>query len=174
MARLQNKIGQRGDTIVEVLIAIAIVGSVLGIAYSIMNRNLLLLRDNQERSEAVKQAQGQVEALKSLWGTTSGRAALSTAGDDGFCINASGGIVMLGGGAPNASSADDNAFADYFPELEATTPEASCRFNSLYHVGIRRQVVASNERYRVYVRWDKLRSSQNPEKNEVIITYRLY
>lgn len=55
---------QAGDTIVEVLIAIAVVSSVLAIAYSTMNRNLQIMRNNQERTQAVRVAQDQIETLK--------------------------------------------------------------------------------------------------------------
>lgn len=55
---------QAGDTIVEVLIAIAVVSGVLGITYSIMNRNQMIVRTNQERTEASKLAQQQIEMLK--------------------------------------------------------------------------------------------------------------
>lgn len=163
---------EAGDTIVEVLIAIAVVGSVLGIAYSIMNRNLTIVRANQERTEATRVAQGQVEALKTLGSTTAGQTALAAV-TTGFCINSQNEIVPLGGAAPNVDSADDGDFADYHPEEEATNPDGSCRFQSLYHAGIRRQTVAGNVRYRVYVRWDKLQTSDSNEKNETIITYRL-
>ncbi len=163
---------QSGDTIVEVLIAIAVVGSVLGITYSIMNRNLLTMRDNQERTEAVKLAQGQVEALKTMWSTEPGRDRLKTLrdADTRFCINSAGATVPLGGNAPHANSAEDD-FTNYHPEAE--DPLDSCQFDSLYHVGILPETVGGNERHRIYVRWDKLASSSSSDKNEVIITYRV-
>src|SRR5690606_39104613 len=77
---------EAGDTIVEVLIAIAVVSSVLAITYSIMNRNLLTMRDNQERTEAMKLAQGQIEALRAKWGTNEGQAAVTDKAGNGFCV----------------------------------------------------------------------------------------
>ena len=55
---------ERGDTIVEVLIAIGILGAVLGGAYVVVNRNVTLNRTSQERLEAIKIAEGQFERLK--------------------------------------------------------------------------------------------------------------
>ena len=55
---------QRGDTIVEVLFAIAILGAVLGGAYVVVNRNIMTNRASQERLEAVKLAETQSERLK--------------------------------------------------------------------------------------------------------------
>ena len=65
MIKLSFNSSQRGDTIVEVLIAMAVASSVLGITYATMNRNLLITRGAQERTEAAKLAQGQLEILKS-------------------------------------------------------------------------------------------------------------
>ncbi len=74
---------EAGDTIVEVLIAIAVVSSVLGIAYGSMNRNIQTTRDNQERTEAVRLGEGQIEGLKNA-------ASFNQAGIDAqtgsFCI----------------------------------------------------------------------------------------
>lgn len=57
---------ERGDTIVEVLITIAIVSLVLGGAYVTTNRSLLATRSAQERSIALKLAESQIERLKSI------------------------------------------------------------------------------------------------------------
>src|SRR5262245_14367511 len=57
---------QRGDTIVEVLIAIAVAGVVLAGAYVTSNRSLAATRAAQERSNALKLAEAQMEKIKSL------------------------------------------------------------------------------------------------------------
>jgi prepilin-type N-terminal cleavage/methylation domain-containing protein len=58
--------GQRGDTLVEVMIAIVIVSTVIGGAYSVSNRSLQQTRGSQERSNALKLGESQIEQLKSL------------------------------------------------------------------------------------------------------------
>ena len=55
---------QHGDTIIEVMLAVAVVGMVLAASYSIANRALLTGRYAQEQTEALKQAESQVEKLK--------------------------------------------------------------------------------------------------------------
>ena len=55
---------QKGDTIVEVLIAIAIVSLVLGGAFVSTRRSSTAVRTAQERGEALKFAEKQVELLK--------------------------------------------------------------------------------------------------------------
>lgn len=59
--RLRN---QRGDTIVEVLIAISIVSLTLAGAYASVSRSTNATRTAQERGEALKWAETQVEQLK--------------------------------------------------------------------------------------------------------------
>jgi type II secretory pathway pseudopilin PulG len=56
---------QNGDTIVEVLIALAVLGSVLVGGYSIATRSINSVRVSQERGEALKIAEGQMEQLRS-------------------------------------------------------------------------------------------------------------
>ncbi|HEU4914118.1 MAG TPA: hypothetical protein VFT16_01805 [Candidatus Saccharimonadales bacterium] len=77
---------QKGDTIVEVLIAIAVITSVLGGAFVMTNRSLQNTRTSQERVNAVKLVESQVELLKSLAATNS--PAIFGAGVPApFCIN---------------------------------------------------------------------------------------
>lgn len=56
----------KGDTIVEVLLAILVVGTVLGAAYVAANRYFNNVRQAQESSTALKIAEGQLEQIKSL------------------------------------------------------------------------------------------------------------
>lgn len=55
-----------GDTIVEVLLAIAITSIVLAGAYVAVDRSMRATRSAQERGEAVKVAEAQIERLKYL------------------------------------------------------------------------------------------------------------
>lgn len=55
---------QEGDTIVEVLIAIAIVSLVLTVAYVITNKNAIAIQANQERIQAQHLVEAQIEALR--------------------------------------------------------------------------------------------------------------
>jgi len=80
-ARLR-KLNQRGDTIVEVLIAITVVSMVLGGAYTTTNRSLLASRSAQEQGVAIKLVEGQLEQLKALADIPAGLA--SAPGS--FCI----------------------------------------------------------------------------------------
>lgn len=59
------KLDNRGDTIVEVLLAIAIVSAILGAAYVSVNQSSFGIRQSQERSEALKFTEAQLELLAS-------------------------------------------------------------------------------------------------------------
>lgn len=61
-----KKLRFRGDTIIEVLISIAVVSAVLGGAYASANRSLNATRQAQERGESLKLAEEQLERLKSF------------------------------------------------------------------------------------------------------------
>ncbi len=59
-----TRLNSRGDTIIEVLLALAVVGAVLGGAYASANRSLNTTRSSQERGESLKVVEDQVEKLK--------------------------------------------------------------------------------------------------------------
>ncbi len=63
LSKLQR---DRGDTIVEVMIVLAVLGLAIGISYATANRSLLNARQAQENSQATEIAQSQIEALVSL------------------------------------------------------------------------------------------------------------
>ena len=56
---------QAGDTIVEVILAVAIVSSVLTGAFVVTNRSSKAIRDSEEHAQALQFLQGQVEQLRS-------------------------------------------------------------------------------------------------------------
>lgn len=84
---LMSKWNNRGDTILEVLIAILIVSSILGAAYASTSRSLQVTRTAQERGEALKIAESQLEQIK----TATDRSSPDVIAPDNFCI--AGGVV---------------------------------------------------------------------------------
>jgi prepilin-type N-terminal cleavage/methylation domain-containing protein len=146
---------QQGETIVEVLIAIAIVSSVLAIAYSTMARNLSTMRDNQERTEAAKIAQGQIEALKQAWGTVDGQADIISERSSGapFCVSTG------EGHSTGSSTVTSDITTDTFPY------QAPCS-SGFYNMGIR----YNSGVYIVTVRWDRINGGN---RNEIAMAYRV-
>lgn len=83
---LIKRLNNRGDTIVEVLLAIAVVSAVLGGAYVATNRSLSGVRQSQERGEALKHVEGQIERLKEA-ARTDPDSPIFTTPTNPFCLN---------------------------------------------------------------------------------------
>ncbi|MBA3757879.1 hypothetical protein H0X09_03370 [Candidatus Saccharibacteria bacterium] len=62
--KTSNRNRNRGDTLVEVLLSIAIVGLAIASSYALATRALRQAITASERTEALKIAEGQVESLK--------------------------------------------------------------------------------------------------------------
>lgn len=137
----------RGDTIIEVLIAIAIVSLILAGAYSISGRSLNTVRDSQEHSQAMQIAQGQLDILNSHGGLD-----LLTQ----QCFDASGN---------RQSIATGNCSFDKNNNINCTTSaSAYC-----YRVTITQPALPNQTTYRVTVTWDRIGGGNN----SVSMDYRL-
>lgn len=80
---------QRGDTIVEVLIAIAISSSVLGGAYAIVNRTTKSQQQSIEHTTALKLAESQLELLRNNAQNSIAPSIFDTTTPSPFCMNPS-------------------------------------------------------------------------------------
>ncbi len=67
MLKLKTKYSQTGDTIVEVLLCIAVLGLALGTGYALTNRSFTYGLSSAERAQAQAIAQGQVELIKNAY-----------------------------------------------------------------------------------------------------------
>lgn len=159
--RIQHQ--QRGDTIVEVLIAIAVLGTVLAGAFAVANRSYAVGISAQERTEAVKIAESQLELLRLASEQTNSPVLADTAGEL-FCIN------------PTASSLGRVTFSGPVEDTNGTvdpiTYDSACEFgtSSRYKVSIE-QTGAENEIYSVRVRWESVLGGVIDEVNHVYRTY---
>jgi Tfp pilus assembly protein PilV len=109
MKRFQ-RLNQRGDTIVEVLISIAVVSLILGGAYVTTNKSLRAERGAQERIDGTKLVESQIESLKSI--AVDDPDALFKNAPTNFCVTPSQQIVAAVAGNNtcrfNASGANNN------------------------------------------------------------------
>lgn len=62
--QFRSRLPQNGDTIVEVLICLAVVGFSLTLSYSLSRASLRKVRDAEERQQSTQMAQTQIERLK--------------------------------------------------------------------------------------------------------------
>lgn len=145
----RNLLGQRGDTIVEVLLALAVLGAVLGGAYVVTNRNTVINRASQERTQAIKLAESQLERLKAA--VEADNTLFDGPTSDIFCVSQSGSLV-------SSSSADCSIDS-------AGNPASS---EPLYRVAIRRTdtlAVGTNpnagRRFEIILTWANSRGSDD-------------
>jgi type II secretory pathway pseudopilin PulG len=144
-----RKLTERGDTIVEVLIAIAVVSLVLGGAFVTTNKSLQSTRDSQERGNAFKLVESQVERIKNI-AATNPDAIFGPTVPATYCISSAGAVVV----STNAACAVNSAGT-------ATTAEP------IYRLTITR----SGNTFTVRNTWTKVRSSTT---NNVEMKYRVY
>lgn len=133
-----RKLDHTGDTIVEVMVAIIVVGSVLAGAYVSSNHSLNANRQSQERSEALKYVEGQIETIKANVGDLYNHSGP-------WCLNASGGRVDLPV-APPANYIADN-WSEPYP--------GDCMKGSSnrYHLFVSH--TSGSDTYTVNARWDR-------------------
>lgn len=122
------KLRQRGDTLVEVLIAIGVISSILGGAYVVTNKSLTSSRDAQERGNALKLSEGQIERIK---------AAVVSNPDDvfgpgapsPFCLDSSNTPVATSNNACRVNALGANAAAGEVPQYQFSITRSGNTFN---------------------------------------------
>lgn len=159
MKRLNNI----GDTIVEVLIAVMIVGVTIGGAYGVANRSLKSARQAQERGEALKIAEGQLEVIKGLAGGLVEPASGTDVFRDGvFCIDGNQSFNFTATGWGNIKAIEEDPLNEY--------PE-QCQ-SGFYNVAVQRTAVENDtHQFQVNVRWFSVIGGG---KDEVRVIYRIY
>lgn len=153
------RFGSRGDTIIEVMVALTIIGAVVSAAYVLASRNLTATQQSQERGEAVKVAEGQIEKLKSV---AAANPALSTTTTNGFCVLDDLTIDNLSATPdPASQSVDNDPLTGYDKCLTGT--------GNRYHYEIIFSDPSGVGTFNIYVRWFRLGGG----KDEVHLTYRI-
>jgi type II secretory pathway pseudopilin PulG len=110
-----------GDTIIEVLVVLAVLGLAIGISFATANRSLLATRAAQENSQATAALQSEVEELRYLAPANSGQPIFSQT--QYFCIDTTNNtIVLLHNGT--------------LTNLNSSTYPNGCVKQSLYYVAI--------------------------------------
>ncbi len=164
------RLSSRGDTLIEVLIAVAIIGAVLSGSYISATRSLNTGRRAQERTEALQLAQAQLESVKAAMGAPASSNAIFDLGSTRFffCFNTDNSQqpVVL------SSGVSDSVFDD-----DLNNP-AVCRSGSFYNVSIEyneeRASAPQGGLFTARVRWQRLGSASSNGKDEVVLRYRAY
>ncbi len=148
----------RGDTIVEVMIVLAVLGFAFATSTSIATRSLNQSRTSEEHSQALGMLNTQVELL---------RAAATAGGDvfrDGepFCISTAGAPVYFASGYAIPEDRNTDVFANY--------PAPDCgSVNVFYNQSITYDSTTGN--YVLRVRWDGV---SDLGKQQEVTSYRTY
>lgn len=103
-----SRLRQKGDTIIEVLICMAIVSGSLATSYGIARKSLARVREAEERSQSVRLAEQQIERFKQYLKTNPnittapppappGKTSLISVSPDtaGFCVYNNGSIYRI-------------------------------------------------------------------------------
>ena len=181
---------QRGDTLIEVMIALAIVATVISISYATASRALRTGQAAQERTEALKLAEGQIETLKSAAAApltkVFGTSGPSSPTDPSFCVGinsaVTGGVYTEQLTASKAADINlDNLQSGTIPSALPAGPEyddAHCALGAgkRYKVSVVRIDVNNpigptiESTFIVRVRWERIGGG----KDEVALYYRLH
>jgi len=148
-----QKLTETGDTIVEVLISIAVVSLVLGGAYVTTNKSLQGTRDAEERGNAIKLSESQLELLKAMLSDPTNAAAVDGKTTD-FCITQSGGAFALPAAGTTACRLDARG-------VQKSTGEPA--FNVSVHK-------SGSDVYAIKTTWNSILKGVN----NVQLTYRTY
>lgn len=159
-----RRLHQHGDTIVEVLVAILIVSIVLSGAFASARKSQTGIRQTQERSEALKVAEGQLEQLKVL--AKSSPVSLTASADEVFCIYSNAGALTKQVVTSNVRALTDDDLTDtnYHPSVCNVSPVAGVTYYSL----IEHQVATNT--FIAHTRWFAAGGGDN---QEVILAVRI-
>jgi prepilin-type N-terminal cleavage/methylation domain-containing protein len=125
---------QRGDTIVEVIVVLAVLGLAVSISYATANRSLLATRQAEESSQATALLQSQLETLQAYSGIT-GDSPHDIFQTTGFCINAAGDVVPNLNIARTLPVSDTSVYSKY---------DAACQANQPFHITLGYEAVDSD------------------------------
>jgi type II secretory pathway pseudopilin PulG len=138
---------QTGETIVEVLISVAVLGLILASTYALANQSGQANRQAQERAEALNENSGHLELFKTYL-EDEGDLPTSTGL---FCVyqNSSGELSVKGG----INGIPENAQAD---PLTGYPGECKSGPDGRYNTAIRKITDGSGTTYDVITRWDRV------------------
>ncbi len=156
-----RKLNQLGDTIVEVMISLVVVALAIGLGYGVATRSLKANRQAQERVEALKKVEGQIERLK--------KRASTDGANSGIFSNSQAFCLVSNNTGPNEIVRIDTPPLVLASDALSGGAYAGC-IDGLYHISISPKNAAKTE-FNIAARWFSIGSNA---KEETLITYRIY
>ena len=131
---------QRGDTIVEVMIAVVVIGVVLIGAFTLTNRSTRQMRDSEEHTQANQLLQGQVERLRSV---ASQMRYTDFPASNYFCFDEDGALTAL------ASATSYGCLQGNFYKfsIERKQPQPAAGNNATFTLAVRWDSVTGNKAF---------------------------
>ncbi len=157
-----GQFNQAGDTILEVLIAMAVVSLTLSTSFASANRSLSNSRQSQERVIALKLAETQIEMVKNLVITDPAQVFDATP----YCFELSGAKKYIGY-SPTTNLTDNATVKTNFTQHDADAP--GCVQDGLFYPAILYDPLTNL--FTVIIRWTTFNSSTYSESR---IVYRMY
>lgn len=158
---------QSGTTIVEILLALSIAGAVIAAGFAAVNRSTQSVQQSQERSEAVKVAESQIEQVRSLFSSDEDTDVEQITGSDSgsFCINQLGEVEEFGLAFSLVDSSAEQA--NIIENLNDAFP-SECFYDDRY--GMHLEYLQEENRLITTVRWQRIGGGVD----QVELVYGLY
>lgn len=156
-----RRLNYSGDTIVEVLLAILVISTILGGAFVSARRSQTGIRATEERLEALKVAEAQVERIR-LNAKTS-RTVFSSPGVTAFCITSTNAKLSATLRMPLIN--DNFAQATWHPAGCNSTPAGGVTYYTVVQ-----KAADPDHTFTVYTRWD---GAGGTGKQEVQLSIRI-
>ena len=161
---------QAGDTIVEVLVCIAILGAVLGGAYATANANSRINQASQDRLAGIKVAESQMELLKAY---------ASSKPQETFAITQPFCLYYDEASVPPAVKAQIPAPTDGGAHCRVNSGGGSTTTDPSYYVSIVPEAggtetynsILIGQRYKITVSWDSIKGTG---RDNVSYSYGVY
>lgn len=178
---LGRRLSSRGDTIIEVLIALAILGSALSIGFATASHALTTARISQEHSEAQGYLDAQVELLRQAAPSFTTPASDIYISNKTFCMTTNGTATAVRADFQASYTRPDDANADNLNAASPVTPTApyptACVVaNGRYYISIVYTADTngdgiSDDLFTVYARWEGLSTLG---RQQAVMTYKIH
>lgn len=143
-----KSLSTKGDTIVEVIMALAVISAVISGAYVTANRSLNNTRQAQERGEALKYVEGQLERIKVFALTDASQTIFTTS--QTFCFRDDNTIRL------NTIVSPLPLLNNISDVLSGSNYDTLCIKNSRYYLAIERLGADPNFTFTANARWERV------------------
>jgi len=146
------KLNSKGDTIIEVMIALAILALAFSISYAISQSTLVDVQNSQEHSMALEYMDSQLEALQAVAYEPNPPAGISPSlPDNAFCLSTSGSSISASDFTINPTNPTQTSVSNYPSKCVKSQGSYS------YYVAIQKSPTLVDT-YKVNIWWNGLGS----------------